>query len=61
LYFKNILELKRKSLFLDMQLQEAISELPEKSDITGLKSRINKHEKTINDLNDELDIVIFFK
>jgi chromosome segregation ATPase len=49
-------ELKRKSLFLDMQLQEAISELPEKSDITGLKSRINKHEKTINDLNDELDI-----
>jgi len=49
-------ELKRKSLFLDSQLQEAISELPEKSDITGLKSRINKHEKTINELNDELEI-----
>jgi len=49
-------ELKRKSLFLDMQLQEAISELPEKSDINGLKNRINKHEKTINELNDELEI-----
>eukprot|EP00833_Pecoramyces_ruminatium_P013132 jgi/Orpsp1_1/1187164/evm.model.d7180000055867.1 len=49
-------ELKRKSLYLDMQLQEAISELPEKSDINGLKSRINKHEKTINELNDELEI-----
>jgi len=49
-------ELKRKSIFLDMQLQEAISELPEKSDINGLKSRINKHEKTINELNDELEI-----
>ncbi|ORX48676.1 hypothetical protein BCR36DRAFT_72926 [Piromyces finnis] len=49
-------ELKRKSIFLDKQLQEAISELPERSDITGLKSRINKHEKTINELNDELEI-----
>jgi len=49
-------ELRRKSIFLDMQLQEAISELPEKSDISGLKTRINKHEKTINELNDELEI-----
>ncbi|ORX84698.1 hypothetical protein BCR32DRAFT_242358 [Anaeromyces robustus] len=49
-------ELKRKSLYLDMQLQEAISELPEKSDINGLKTRINQHEKTINELNDELEI-----
>jgi len=49
-------ELRRKSIFLDKQLQEAISELPEKSDINGLKSKINQHEKTINELSEELDI-----
>jgi len=52
-----VTELRRKSIYLDKQLQEAISELPEKSDINGLKSRINQHEKTINELNEELDIV----
>ena len=34
-----------------------MSELPEKSDINSLKTKINKHEKTINDLNDEIAIV----
>jgi len=53
----NNIELERMSKYLDLQLQEAISELPEKSDINSLKSRINKHEKTINELTDEIAIV----
>jgi len=52
----NNIELERMSKYLDLQLQEAISELPEKSDINSLKSRINKHEKTINELTDEIAI-----
>jgi len=52
----NNIELERMSKYLDLQLQEAMSELPEKSDINSLKSRINKHEKTINELTDEITI-----
>jgi len=52
----NNLELQRKSNYLDLQLQEAMSELPEKADINDLKTSLSQQKKTINELNDELEI-----
>lgn len=49
-------ELRRRSLFLDMQLQEAISEIPEKDDLENLKETIYKQEKSITGLKYDLEI-----